>query len=193
MPWFYWGVHTDNGKPYYGSPKTHKWIWDFYDCEIQILEWFGSREDAELVENRLIKNTWDDPNCLNCHYGHSFKLDKVVSRNGGISARDKKKGFHSRSAEEMTKHGKIGGAISGRNNLENKKGIFGMSKEKLLEVCKMGTKKICLIHPAGQKEEFPSLTEAALKYNLSISGLSRVLNGHITHHKKFKAFFISAG
>jgi hypothetical protein len=80
MPWFYYGVHTDNGKPYFGSPKTHKWIWNFYEHEIQILEWFENRREAEQVEDRLIKHFMEDVHCLNEHYGSHFSED---ARNRG--------------------------------------------------------------------------------------------------------------
>lgn len=83
MPWYYWGVHTDNGKPYFGSPKTHKWIWEFYEFEIQILEWFETRQEAEAVEDRLIKHTINDPNCLNEHWGGGFSIESC--KKGGRS------------------------------------------------------------------------------------------------------------
>ena len=69
MPWYYYGVHTDNGKPYFGSPKTHAWRWKMYEHEIQILEWFDDRREAEEVEDRIIKYFINDPDCLNEHYG----------------------------------------------------------------------------------------------------------------------------
>lgn len=75
MPWYYFGVHTENEKPYYGSPKTHKWIWRFYEHEIQILEWFDDRREAEIVEDRIIAHFIRDPNCLNEHYGGFFSED----------------------------------------------------------------------------------------------------------------------
>lgn len=78
MPWYYWGVHTDNGKPYHGSPSTHKWIWKFYECEVQILEWFDDRKEAESVEDRLIKHTMSDPRCLNEHYGSVFSRESAL-------------------------------------------------------------------------------------------------------------------
>ena len=82
MPWFYYGVHTDNGRPYFGSPKTHKWIWIFYEHEIQILEWFENRREAEQVEDRLIKHFIDDPHCLNEHYGgHWTEEARTKGRN----------------------------------------------------------------------------------------------------------------
>jgi hypothetical protein len=78
MPWFYFGVHTENGKPYYGSPKTHRWIWRVYEFEIQILEWFNDRKEAERVEDRLIKHFLNDPNCLNEHYGSVFSRESAL-------------------------------------------------------------------------------------------------------------------
>jgi len=75
MPWYYFGSHKENGKPYFGSPKTHKWIWRVYEHEIQILEWFDDRREAELVEDRIIKHFINDPNCLNEHYGGFFSIE----------------------------------------------------------------------------------------------------------------------
>jgi hypothetical protein len=78
MPWYYFGVHTENGKPYYGSPKTHKWIWKIYEHEVQILEWFDDRREAELVEDRIIKHFLNDPDCLNEHYGSCFSRESAL-------------------------------------------------------------------------------------------------------------------
>jgi hypothetical protein len=78
MPWYYFGVHTETGKPYFGSPSTHKWVWEMYECEIQILEWFDDRTEAEKVEDRLIKHFMNDPNCLNEHYGSTFSRESAL-------------------------------------------------------------------------------------------------------------------
>jgi hypothetical protein len=77
MPWFYYGVHTENGRPYFGSPKTHKWRWDFYEHEITILQWFESREEADAVEGRIIAHFLNDPDCLNECAGGKFSLDSL--------------------------------------------------------------------------------------------------------------------
>jgi hypothetical protein len=62
MPWYYYGYHKDNGKPYYGSPVTHKRIWDMYECEVQILEWFDDMSEAQIAESRIIKHFfWTTP------------------------------------------------------------------------------------------------------------------------------------
>lgn len=114
MPWFYYGVHTDNGKPYLGSPKTHAWRWKMYECEIQILEWFESRKNAEKVERRLIKHFINDPNCLNAQVGGQPTLEQrlkgvetQIKNKIGIYGEDKpwKKEAHKKAIETMKKDG----------------------------------------------------------------------------------------
>ena len=120
FPWFYYGVHRDNGKPYFGSPVTHKWIWDFYDCEIQILEWFESWEEATEVEKRLIRQFLHDPNCLNEHCGGNLSL--VAVRRGHETQRQRKIGIHSplfenpATFESRSAGGKLGGSLPWWNN-----------------------------------------------------------------------------
>lgn len=113
MGWYYWGVHTDNGKPYYGSPCTHKWRWDFYEFEIQILEWFECRKEAEEVETRLIKYTWYDPNCLNEHYSGNFTQE---GRLRGIETqRQNNLGlFNPDNRADPSLGGKSGGKVGGK-------------------------------------------------------------------------------
>jgi hypothetical protein len=84
FPWFYFGWHKENGKPYFGSPKTHKWIWEFYEYEIQILEWFDTQEKAQELEKRLIRPFLNDNNCLNEHCGGGFSFES--SSRGGRKA-----------------------------------------------------------------------------------------------------------
>jgi hypothetical protein len=137
MPWFYWGVHTDNGKPYFGSPCTHKWIWDFYEFEVQILEWFVTREEAEKAEDRLIKWFWDDPNCLNEHYGSHFSQEGC--RRGVQTQKEAGMGIFgehqpwraeasSKAVEKMKSEGtglfdvevkRLGGIAAGKANVES--------------------------------------------------------------------------
>lgn len=117
MPWYYWGVHTDNGKPYHGSPTTHKWLWGFYDFEIQILEWFEDRKEAEEVEDRLIKHTIKDPNCLNEHYGGHFGPGAQIK--GIQTQREKQLGlFNPENRADPSVGGQVGGPIGGRKTYE---------------------------------------------------------------------------
>ena len=120
FPWYYYGVHTDNGKPYFGSPCTHKWIWDFYDCEVQILEWFETREEAVSLERRLILPFLNEANCLNERCGKAVSME-TCKRAGNISGQKHKKlktGVCGRTPEEMSEHGKRS-AESRRKNKVN--------------------------------------------------------------------------
>ena len=83
MPWFYYGVHTETGRPYFGSPKTHKWRWNFYEHEITILQWFESRKEADAVESRIIAYFLDHPDCLNECAGGKFSLESL--RRGALT------------------------------------------------------------------------------------------------------------
>ena len=129
MPWYYWGVHTDNGKPYFGSPITHKWIWKFYECEVQILEWFENRKEAEAVEDRLIKHTIKDPNCLNEHYGGYFSPEG--QRKGRENQRERGAGLYDPEIRNPSLGGKAGGPIGGKKTYEMGIGIHapGMAQQ----------------------------------------------------------------
>lgn len=77
---WYWGVHKESkyGEPYFGTPDTHKWMWDFYTPEISILELFPNTaegwEEAQRVEKRLIKPDLNESLCLNENCGGFLSL-----------------------------------------------------------------------------------------------------------------------
>jgi len=98
MPWYYYGVHTDNGKPYYGSPTTHKWVWETYECEVTILFWYETRKEAEDAEKRVIMYCLNDPLCLNEACGG--QPSDEARRRGGV------KGGENRPLEVKRANGK---------------------------------------------------------------------------------------
>jgi hypothetical protein len=108
MPWYYFGVHTENGKLYFGSPKTHKWIWKIYEHEIQILEWFDDRREAEKVEDRIIAHFIRDQNCLNEHYGGFFSED--CRRKGRKKQKEMGVGVYSPDLHTFEHHSNAGKA-----------------------------------------------------------------------------------
>ena len=71
VPYYYYGSHIERkyDEYYMGSPVTNKWCWKFYTPKKQILELFDTREQANNIENRLIKPVLNDPNCLNENCG----------------------------------------------------------------------------------------------------------------------------
>ena len=81
---FYYGLHSTKNLEdgYAGSPVTHKWMWDFYDYEVQILEFHESRDKAWSVECRLIAPFLHNPMCLNMNVGGAFSSQ--AGRSGGL-------------------------------------------------------------------------------------------------------------
>lgn len=68
-----------------GSPKTHKWKWDFYTPHLQICEIFPHTnegwEQALEVERRIIRQDLDKKHCLNERCGGHTSIE--LSRKGG--------------------------------------------------------------------------------------------------------------
>jgi len=63
-----------------GSPKTHRWMWDFYTPHIQILELFPYTEEGWIeageMEDRLIQADFDNPLNLNEHWGSCISIQQ---------------------------------------------------------------------------------------------------------------------
>jgi post-segregation antitoxin (ccd killing protein) len=158
--YYYYGVHKEKkfGEYYMGSPKTHKWCWDFYTPKKQILQVFEFSEEgwleAQEVEKRLIRTFFNtDKWCLNENCGGlaSLKILKENAIKGGIKAKELGVGIYSLTNEERIKIGKknweLGVGIHGLTceekkqygkkgaeiNRKNKTGIFGLSKNDLIE------------------------------------------------------------
>jgi general stress protein YciG len=131
---YYYGVHKEKkfGEYYMGSPYTHKWMWDFYTPQIQILQFFEFSDEgykqARQIEDRLIKPVFNtDPFCLNEHWGGIPSLD--ACRRGGKKSSQLQKengtGFSAMSFEQRSQ--------TAKKNHENGVGCFSLTKEELRE------------------------------------------------------------
>ena len=133
VPYWYWGVHKERkyGKTYLGSPKTHKWIWEFYTPKIQILEFFPYTdegwEEANRVEARLIKPDINNPLCLNENCGGCISL---ACRSEG---------------------GKIGGKKTHESKDGNGKSLHSLKVNKKLHEAKDGNGKSLVAVKAGKE------------------------------------------
>jgi hypothetical protein len=137
--YFYYGYHKDNGKPYYGSPTTWKHLWEQFEPEVQILQWFDLEEDAQKTEKKLIRYTWNDPKSLNENVGGIFSQESRV-RGGTKAGRktvEEKLGWHALTKEERSEYGKIGAQIL----MERRLGIHGLSKEERKKYASLNGKK----------------------------------------------------
>jgi hypothetical protein len=122
VPYYYYGSHKEkkyNGY-YMGSPVTHKWYWKFYTPKKQILEYFNTREEANLVENRLIKPFLNDPYCLNENCGGIISLE--MCKKGASILVKNKLGIHSRTKDQI----KIDGDKGRETQKRLKIGIYSL-------------------------------------------------------------------
>jgi hypothetical protein len=170
--YYYYGVHKEKyfNEEYWGSPVTHKWMWDFYTPKKQTLEIFPFTDEgwleAQEVEKRLIKPFYNtDKWCLNENCGGRFSIEhqrKSGQKGGKISRelllgahsipgnqkywlqknKEDKIGIFSLSPEELSKYGKIGSEKAREQNV----GIFAMTKEQRSEAGKKSNsqKWMCL-------------------------------------------------
>ena len=123
VPYYYYGVHKEKrfDEKYWGSPYTHKWCWDFYTPKKQILEMFDYTDEgwweAQEVERRLIRPVFNtDKWCLNESCGGIISLE-VYRKTGIKNSRklmEEKKGIFSLTKEELSELGKKGGVIGGK-------------------------------------------------------------------------------
>jgi hypothetical protein len=87
VPHWYWGIHKEKkfGETYLGSPKTHRWMWDFYTPQVEILQLFPHTadgwEEAKGVEDRVIRPDLNNSLCLNEARGGLMSLESC-SRGG---------------------------------------------------------------------------------------------------------------
>jgi hypothetical protein len=125
VPYYYYGSHKEKryNEYYMGSPVTHKWCWDFYTPKKQILEFFNTREEANFVENRLIKLFLNDPHCLNENCGGIVSLE--MCKRGAKTIVENKLGIHSRTREQIIKDGNKGRETQKRLGT----GVYGLSPE----------------------------------------------------------------
>ena len=70
--YFYYGRHKYKGKPYFGSPKTWSQLWEQFEPEIQILQWYETAEEVDEAETAILKATWKEKYSLNEHAGNCF-------------------------------------------------------------------------------------------------------------------------
>jgi hypothetical protein len=125
VPYYYYGSHKEKryDEYYMGSPVTNKWCWDFYTPRKQILEYFKSRKEANIIENRLIKPVLNDPNCLNENCGGIISLE--MCKKGARISVENKLGIHSRNKSQIVKDSNKGRETQKILGV----GIYGLSKE----------------------------------------------------------------
>jgi hypothetical protein len=144
--YFYYGKHKDNGKPYFGSPKTWKRLWKHFKPQIQILQWYETEESVDAAETSVILATWEDKYSLNESVGPRVSED--ICRQNGLRTWEEnaaKMNDHPNTAKARVENGKKrgpemvkkiplekkieGGKKGGEESHRKGKGAHGMSKE----------------------------------------------------------------
>jgi len=143
VPYYYYGVKKETyfDQEYFGTPITHKWIWDFYTPKKQILEIFDYTDkgwiEAQEVEKRLIKPFYNiDEWCLNENIGGFVSLSSLSKL--GKKLYETKSGMFGRSQEKIKLDCIKGGKVSGERLYESGKGIFGLTQKQIIENAKRG-------------------------------------------------------
>lgn len=100
--YFYYGRKKNDGKPYFGTPVTWKKLWEMFEPEIQVLQWYNTAEEADEAERAIIKATWSSPFSLNENCGGLFSETSVSK--GGISNTPKQREARKKNADKMNSH-----------------------------------------------------------------------------------------
>ena len=162
---------------YGGSPCTHKDKWKNHDWFIEPLEFFDTRDEAIVSELKVIKSTINNPMSLNEGYGSKGLSTELCRKNGRLAVES------GQLEQARTKIDPVKRRERAIQNWENYNARPPEERNKLLY-----RRPICLIHPDGTEEEFPSASDAGKKYHLG--HLNSVLHGHRKHTKGFTARFI---
>jgi hypothetical protein len=185
-PHYYYGVHKEKvfDEEYLGSPITHKWMWNFYTPEKQILQVFDFTDEgyveAQEVEKRIIRQFIGDKWCLNENCGGIFSLKSCsdAGKKGSLVTMKKGVGLFGMDKETHIKGSKKGTQTQKKNKI----GLFGASREQLIEWGKRGAlgqskKELC---EAGKKGAQKSNSQ---KWKCTITGYISNAGGLASYHK----------
>ena len=186
VPYYYYGVHKEKryNEYYMGSPKTHKWCWNFYTPKKQILELFDFTDEgwieAQEVEKRLIKPFYNtDKWCLNesCGGVISLQICSNAAKIGGKRTKELGVGVCGISPEQRSENGKI----SGKKSYELGVGIHGRTKEQMTEDGKIGGKITGKKHKENKTGIFGLTPEQKSENGRKGGKISGKLNGKKTY------------
>jgi len=185
VPYYYYGMHEEKvyDEPYWGSPVTNKWCWNFYTPKKQILEVFSTREDAYKVEMRLIKSVLNvDKWCLNMNCGGIISREIYVKT--GTMTYELGIGIHAQSPKERKEVAKLGGKMSKSLGV----GVHGRTDSQMT----LDAKKSVETHRKNNTGCFDSNHSLQRKGGI-IQGKKNVSNGHLQQLSKLKYICLETG
>ena len=174
--YFYYGKHKDDGKPYFGSPKTWKHLWLQFEPEVQVLQWYETEEEVYTAECSIILATWKDKYSLNEAVG--VRASESVCRENGRKA-VAAMNAHPNTKVARAKHLKV------MNSHPNTKA----ARVKLSKTnAERASKRVLLTNvKSGATFEFPSIHEAARTLGLDFSNLAKAARGLVKQCKGYTA------
>jgi hypothetical protein len=204
VSYYYYGIHKEkNFNEYYmGSPKTHKWCWDFYTPKKQILQFFDFTDDgwleAQEVEKRLIKPFFNtDKWCLNESCGGIVSLEvlRKTGRKNGEKIYELGVGIFSLTPEQRSENSKKSGKLGGKKVKELRLGFFSLTPEQNIEKSKKGGTKskelgvgIHALTPEQRSENSKVIAQKNRENNVGVYGFTteeRRENVKITNSQKW--------
>lgn len=189
VPYYYYGVRKEKifDEEYFGTPITHKWMWNFYTPKKQILEVFGYNDEgwieAQEVEKRLIRPVYNnDPYCLNENVGGFVSLTSLSKL--GKKLYETKSGMFSRTEEERKLDRIKGGKVAGKKLYKEEKGLFKLTEEEKLKNCRKGGK----IQGIKTKELGIGIFSLTKEERSEIGKKYGKIGGQVTAERKAKTF-----
>lgn len=198
VPYYYYGVKKEKyyNQEYWGSPYTHKWVWEFYTPKKQILQIFPYTDEgwleAKEIEERLIKPFYQtDRWCLNENCGGKISLEFL--RENGKRNYMRGTGLAVITKEDRKKNSSIGGTNCKKLGL----GIHSQTKEQHYEFGKkLGkwskenlAKEFFVISPEGVIMNEKNVREFCKRENLDRRNFIHLLNGNWKQYKGWKLAF----
>jgi hypothetical protein len=198
--YFYYGKHKDDGKPYFGSPKTWRRVWRHFEPEIQVLQRYETAGEVEAAEESVIRATWDNKYSLNEAVG--ARVSEEVCRENGKnhppkvrSANCKKMNDHVNTVASRSNNGKKTGpdtvkAMNSHVNAATNRSANG-KKNGAYNGKASSSKRILLTNVStGESFEFPSGREACRVLGLDLRNLNKVIGGKYKQHKGYTAVYL---
>jgi hypothetical protein len=166
-------------------PEEDPYLGSFYDKTFKptrkiILGVYATPE--ECLQDEIILHDFFQVD-INPHFANQAKQTST----GFIARGGKPRPSISGDNNPMRKYPHL---LRGENHPNFGKELKSETKQKISEKRKgvrTWGKPVILIHPDGQEEFFEAMTHACQKYNLTLSKLSGVVHGVLSHTKGFKA------
>ena len=175
-------MHSTNDLEdgYCGSPRTHKSKWKLFEWEMEVLEFFDTRDEAVEVERRLIAPDLNKPSCLNEGNGRALSSDS--KKKSEKTQREREVGVWDPEIQRRRMEGVI----------RNQAGLFDPKiRDKGRKRSNEVNRKNCKVThmKTGEVFFFDSAVEASSTLGVNSGNLSQTARGYRPHAGGYKMEF----